>query len=66
MFKCEVLETDIPYDFKNENLTIKSLMKIQLLKKYKSQEFSFKRLNELGIKAIRGPRSIPGDIVKLL
>lgn len=66
MFKCEVVETNIPYEFKNDNLTINNLIKIKLLKKYKSQEFSFKRLNELGIKAIRGPRLIPNNLIQLL
>ncbi len=66
MFKCEVVEINIPYEFKNDNLTINNLIKIKLLKKYKEQEFSFKRLNELGIKAIRGPRTVPSDLINLL
>ena len=66
MFKCEILEINIPYDYKNDNLTITNLIKIKLIKKYKEKEFSFERLNELGIKAIRGPRNLPDSIIKIL
>ena len=66
MFKCEVLETNIPFSYKSDNLTIQHLMKIKLLKKYNEQEFSYAKLNSLGIKAIRGPRTIPNNILKLL
>ena len=46
MFKCEVIETDIPYKYKDKNLSIKNVMKIKLLKRYKQDEFTFKKLNE--------------------
>ena len=32
LYKCKVLETDIPYDYQDKNLTITALMKIKLLK----------------------------------
>lgn len=41
-------------------------MKIKLIKKYKGNEFTFKKLNELGIKSIRGPRSITSKLSKEL
>ena len=58
IYKCEAIETNIPFNHKDENLTIKKVMKIKLLKKYDKNEFTFKKLNEYGIKAIRGPRSV--------
>ena len=64
MYKCEVVEIDIPYDYKDDNLTITKLMKIKLIKKYKEKEFSYSKLNEYGIKAIRGPRNIPDNLLK--
>lgn len=57
LYKCMVLETDIPYDYSDKNLTITALMKIKLLKQYEPDEFTFERLNdEFKIFAIRGPR----------
>ena len=58
MYKCLVLETDIPYEYSDENLRINRLMKIQLLKKYQRGEISFAYLNSLGIRAIRSQRRI--------
>lgn len=66
MFKCEVLDVNIPYEFKTKDLSIKRVMKIKLIKKYKGNEFTFNKLNELGIKAIRGPRSITSKLSKEL
>ena len=57
LYKCRVLETDIPYDYQDKNLTITALMKIKLLRKYEPDKFTFERLNdEFKIFAIRGPR----------
>ena len=66
LYKCEAIETDIPYEYKDKNLSIKKVMKIKLLKKYKEDEFTFKKLNEYGIKAIRGPRSVTDKLSKKL
>jgi predicted DNA-binding protein (MmcQ/YjbR family) len=67
MFKCKVEETDIPYDFDNGKLQIRSLMKIKLIKKYKPDDFTFERLkSEFGINAIRGPRGVPYSLSERL
>ena len=63
LYKCKVTETDIPYKYSDENLTIKALMKIKLLKRYKPEKFTFDVLKEeYGIYAIRGPRGIPNSL----
>lgn len=67
LYKCRVTETDIPYSYKDKNLTIKALMKIKLLKRYNKDEFTFKVLNdEYGIFAVRGPRGIPFSLSEAL
>jgi predicted DNA-binding protein (MmcQ/YjbR family) len=67
LYKCVVTETDIPYDFHSDSLTIKSLMKIKLLRKYPQDFFTFERLKtEFGIFAVRGPRGIPDALSKAL
>ena len=63
LYKCKVIETDIPYKFENKYLTIKALMKIQLLKRYEPDRFTFEVLKEkYGIYAVRGPRGIPNSL----
>ena len=63
MYKCTVIETNIPYAFHNENLTITALMKIRLEKRYNRELFTFDILKEeYGIYAIRGPRGIPDSL----
>ena len=63
LYKCQVTETDIPYDFRNKNLTIKALMKIRLLKRYDPGEFTFDVLkSKYNIFAVRGPRGIPNSL----
>lgn len=67
LYKCKVLETDIPYDYRDGSLTIKSLMKIRLLKRYQPDRFPFEKLkNEYDVFAVRGPRSVPDRLSEAL
>lgn len=58
LYQCEAVEVNIPYEYRDENLSIKKVMKIKLIKKYNSNKFTFQKLKEYGITAIRGPRLI--------
>ena len=63
LYKCKVLETDIPYEHENKYITIKALMKIKLQKRYAPDRFTFDVLKEeYGIYAVRGPRGIPNSL----
>ena len=67
MYKCKVTETDIPYQYADDNLTITALMHIKLLKRYDTDQFTFERLKEeFGIYAVRGPRGIPHSLSEAL
>lgn len=60
LYKTVVTETDIPYDFRKEGLTITALMRLRLERRYPPERFTFKELNDrYGIFAVRGPRGIP-------
>ena len=60
LYKCKVLETDIPYEYQDRNLVLKALMKIRLLKRYDPEAFTFDVLKEdYGIYVVRGPRGVP-------
>lgn len=63
MYECKVLETNIPYTYQSKGLKITHVMRIQLIKRYSSELFTFKKLTEYGIKAIRGPRHVPSKLL---
>lgn len=63
LYKCKAVEVDIPYDYQDKNLTITTLMKIKLLRRYDPEQFTFDRLREeYGIYAVRGPRGVPNSL----
>jgi predicted DNA-binding protein (MmcQ/YjbR family) len=67
LYKCKVIETNIPYRYQDRNLTITALMKIKLQKRYAPDRFTFNVLKEeYGIYAVRGPRGIPHSLSEAL
>ncbi len=66
MYKCVAREVNIPYEYRDNNLSIKHVMKIKLLEELSNRNYNFAYLNNIGIKAIRGPRKINKKISKLL
>lgn len=59
LYRCEVIETDIIYDYQDPNIKINRAMKIKLNKEYSPDEFPFSKLKTYGVNAIRGPRKVP-------
>ena len=67
LYKCLVIQTDIPYHGKNENINIKALTKVKLQKRYEPDKFTFAVLkSNYGIFAVRGTRGIPADLDEAL
>ena len=64
MFKCKAEEVSIPFEYKDQNVSMKSIVKLKLIKKYKKDQITFKKLNELGITSIRGPRKVSKTVSK--
>ncbi len=63
LYGCKAVEVDIPYQYQDKNLTITTLMRIKLLRRYELGQFSFDRLKEeYGIFAVRGPRGVPNSL----
>lgn len=66
LYKCEVTEINIPYKYADKNLKIEKVMKIKLLKRYNKNFMTFEKLNKYGITAIRGQRTCPEELIKVL
>lgn len=67
LYKCVVLETNIPFHRIKKDLTISGLMRLRLLKRYPKDLFTFARLKEeFAIFVVRGPRGIPQSLREAL
>lgn len=66
IYRTECVETDIPYYFENDQVRMRKLMRLKLLHEYGPDEFPFSLLKEYGVRAVRGPRSVPPELLKLL
>ena len=61
-YKCVVVETDIPFEFKSKEVSMNKLMKIKIIKHVEHNDLTFKYLKTLGISLIRGPVSISKEV----
>lgn len=62
MYKCRAVEVDIPWQYSDENVNVKTAMTLELLEKYPAGEWSFEKIKKFGVYAVRGPRSMPGEL----
>ena len=53
-------------NIEDENVSMKYIMKIKLLKKYGNNEFTFDKLKEYGVTSIRSPRRVPSRLCQEL
>ncbi len=59
LYKCKVIEIDIDSYYPG----IKSIMKVELLKKYKENEYPFETLKKYDLRAVRGARRMPKKLI---
>lgn len=62
LYKCRAIEADLPWQYSDDNITMKTVMKIELLEKYEPGVWSFERIRQYGVYAVRGPRSMPKEL----
>ena len=66
LYKCKVVETNIPYEYADENLKMDKVMKIRREKTYGKDEFPLEKLKEHGVFYIRGKRNVPYSLLSEL
>lgn len=62
MYQCKVVEVNIPYRYDSDELHIHKAMKITLCHRFEEDQLTFQKLNEFGVFAVRGPRSVPNSL----
>lgn len=62
MYRCKAMEVDIPWQYSDDHVTVKTAMKVELLEKYEPGVWSFQRIKQFGVYAVRGPRSMPKEL----
>ena len=65
-YKCVVTEANIPYEFTSRNVSMKRLMRMDVLQEYPAEYCPFRKLNEFGIRAVRGPRRVNDSLNEYL
>ncbi len=65
LFRCQVLETNIPYKY-NGVVHVTQVMKIRLLQKYDAHLLDLKVLKHYGVTSMRSPRKVPLQLKKVL
>ncbi|WP_265488853.1 MmcQ protein [Lactobacillus sp. PV034] len=64
IYQCQVLEVNLPYHEHNKYLKINHVMRIKKILSYPSDQYTFKKLANYNVKAIRGPRHVPDQLLK--
>ena len=57
-YRCEAVAVNLSYSYDDANIRIRRVMRIRRLKTYAPDELPFSKLCELGIRAVRGPRTV--------
>lgn len=65
-YRCKVTVTDIPLVYEDENVRMKSIMKMDVEKIYPADVCPFSRLQQLGIAAVRGPRRVTEEFLRYM
>ena len=65
-YRCLVTETEIPYSFHSDEVSMTHVMKILLEKTYPPEQFPMARLRELGMKTFQGVHPAPPALLQAL
>ncbi|MDO4617120.1 MAG: MmcQ/YjbR family DNA-binding protein [Lachnospiraceae bacterium] len=60
LYRCEITETNLPWNGFSEHVDIERVMKIKKLHQYGKDEFTLQKLAaEYDVRTVRGPRGVP-------
>ncbi len=61
--KCRVLETNIPADYADENVTMKKVMRIRMIRRYGRDLITLETMRRCGVRAVRGARRMTAELM---
>lgn len=64
LYRCEILETDIPFEGESGNVTIKKLIRIKKLEEYPEKLLNLPELKKYGVVTVRAARSMPAELAR--
>lgn len=65
IFECKAAQVNIPYHYRSKQVNLNQAMKLKLVKRFASNQYSFDFLKAHGIRYIRGPRKLSDELTKL-
>lgn len=66
IYRCRVVEINIPYHHDSPELKIKQVMRLKLEKEYDHDQFTLDFIRQHGVSNVQGPRHVPEALLKLL
>ena len=66
LYKCMAEEVNIPYEYKDKNVSMSRVMRIRVLKRFDKNKYPYSYLNTIGIKMLRGPRRLKKETAEKL
>ena len=66
MYKFKVIKVNIPYTYKDKNIKMNNTMQMELLEKYEKGKYSFDKIKEFGVNAIKCQRYMPLNLSKYI
>ena len=66
LYKCRVIQTDIPYTAADGKIKISSLMKIEIITRYDKSKCPLYKMREFGVTTVRGVRFMTDTLEKFL
>lgn len=64
IYRCEVIESDIPYVYNGKNVSMKKVMKLRLIRRYSKELLSREKLKAHGVSAVRSARYMPESLLR--
>ncbi len=66
LFKTVVTETDIPFHYQDENLKMKKVMRLKVVKRYPPELLTMKVLRTFGVRSMQGSKKVPLELKKVI
>lgn len=64
LYQCQVMETEIPYEYDDGKIHMDHVMKLKRLRQYDTDFLTLDKLKKHGVYAVRGPRHMPGSLLQ--